>query len=149
MRKINYISTQHVTNYINKNLFVELVYNTFAFPCENSRIVLLTSLIMNNIAVFPARSRFLVKLICCITFGSESGACCLLRRTDWKQLWVISLVCGNFSSVFIRYYVIFYWIIKTFLICSLLFLLLEEKILCALFWLHFPQTIIQKVCWFL
>ena len=37
------------------------------------------SSIMKNIAIFPARSRFPIKLICCIVFGSESRVSRLLK----------------------------------------------------------------------
>ena len=46
------------------------MHNTFTVPCEKSKIV------KNILAFF---SRFLVKLICCIVFGSVSSACCLLK----------------------------------------------------------------------
>ena len=36
---------------------------------------------MTYIAVFPAQSRFIVKLICCIAFVSAPSACCLLKST--------------------------------------------------------------------
>ena len=38
-----------------------------------------TSSIMKNIAVLPSRSKFAVKLICCIAFGSAGSASCLLK----------------------------------------------------------------------
>ena len=34
---------------------------------------------MKKSVVFPTRSRFSVKLICCIVFGSASSACCLMK----------------------------------------------------------------------
>ena len=37
------------------------------------------SSIMKNIVAPAAQSKFLVKLICCIAFGSVSSACCLLK----------------------------------------------------------------------
>ena len=52
------------------------VYNTLTVPREKSKIVF--NLIMKRIAVFPAQSKFPVKLIRCITFGSVSSACCSL-----------------------------------------------------------------------
>ena len=36
---------------------------------------------MKSIAVFPAWSRFPVKLICCVAFGSAISACFLLKST--------------------------------------------------------------------
>ena len=47
-------------------------------PCEKPKLVVLLS-ILKVIVVFLARTRFLVKLICCIDFGSASIACCLLK----------------------------------------------------------------------
>ena len=44
--------------------FIERVYNAFIVPFENSKIISLTSSIMKYIVLFPAHSRFPVKLIC-------------------------------------------------------------------------------------
>ena len=55
--------------YVNtKNTFVEHVYNTLSGSCENFKIAYFTLSVMRNTIVFPARSRFPVKLICCVTF---------------------------------------------------------------------------------
>ena len=62
-----------------KNKVVEHTYITLTFPCEKFKMVSFTSSIMKNIVAFPSRSRFAVKLICCIVFGSTSSACCLLK----------------------------------------------------------------------
>ena len=51
-------------------------YNTFTVPCEKSKIVSFASSIMKTTS---ARSRFPVKLICFIAFGSASSAYCLLK----------------------------------------------------------------------
>ena len=70
------------------NKFAEQTYNTFTVPCEKSRTVSLTSSITKNIVVFPVmkntviflgESKFPVKLVCCIAFGSASTASCLLK----------------------------------------------------------------------
>ena len=53
--------------------------NTFTVPCEKSKMVSFASSIMKNIVAPAAQSRFPVKLICCIAFGSASSACCLLK----------------------------------------------------------------------
>ena len=53
-------------------------HNIITVPCEKSKMVSITSSIMKNI-VLPAQSKFPVKLICCIAFGSISSACCLLK----------------------------------------------------------------------
>ena len=57
---------------------MEHIHNTFTVPCEKFKIVYFTSLIMENINL-SAPSRFPVKLICCIVFGSASSACYLLK----------------------------------------------------------------------
>ena len=54
------------------------IYNTFTVPCEKSKTVSFASSIMKNV-VFPGQSRFPVKLICCIAFGSTSSSYCLLK----------------------------------------------------------------------
>ena len=56
------------------NKFVEHAHNAFAVPCEKYTIALLTFSIRKNIVIFPALSRFPVKLIFCIAFESASGA---------------------------------------------------------------------------
>ena len=57
------------------------MYNTPKVPCEISEIVSFASSIMKRIVVFAfhSQARFPIKLICCITFGSASSACCLLK----------------------------------------------------------------------
>ena len=45
----------------------------------NSQYCHFASSVMKNIVLFPGRSRFPVKLICCIVFGSALSACCLLK----------------------------------------------------------------------
>ena len=49
-------------------------------PCEKSKMVSFASSIMKYIAGIPAKSRFSVKLIYCISFSSTSSACCLLKH---------------------------------------------------------------------
>ena len=48
-------------------------------PCEKSKIVSFGSSVMKNIVLFPSRSKFPVKIICCIAFESVSSACCLIQ----------------------------------------------------------------------
>ena len=43
---------------------------------EKSKMVCFASSLIKNITVFPSRSRFLVKLVCCISSRSASTACC-------------------------------------------------------------------------
>ena len=52
---------------------------SFIVPNEKSKMVSFASSIVKNIVVVPSRSRFAVKLIRCIAFGSASRACCLLK----------------------------------------------------------------------
>ena len=49
------------------------------FPCKTPKVVFFASSIVKKIVAHSACSRFPVKLICCITFGSVSSACCLLK----------------------------------------------------------------------
>ena len=53
--------------------------NTVTVPYEKSKMVYFASSVMKNTVVSPARSRFHVKLICCVAFRSASSACCLLK----------------------------------------------------------------------
>ena len=57
------------------------MYDTFTASCEKSKMLYFGSSIRKDIAVFasPFRSRFPVKLICCIVFGSASSACCFFK----------------------------------------------------------------------
>ena len=55
------------------------IHNTFTVPCEKSKMVSFAFSIMQNIIASSSRSRFPVKLICCIALGSASSACCLLK----------------------------------------------------------------------
>lgn len=48
--------------------FAKRVYITFTVPREKSRIVSMTSSRVKNIVVFSTRSRFLGKLVYCVTF---------------------------------------------------------------------------------
>ena len=48
-------------------------------PCEKWKMFSFTSSIMKNSIVFPSHSRFPVKLICFIVFGSTSSSCRLLK----------------------------------------------------------------------
>ena len=74
---------------------------------------------------FSSLSKFPVKLICCITFGSASSTFCLLKSLQltynflWNkdklvnnQLCNISLTYRNFLNVVICSQIIFYWPIK-------------------------------------
>ena len=44
-------------------------------PCKKSKRVSFASSILKYVAVCPTQSRFAVKFICCIAFGSISSAC--------------------------------------------------------------------------
>ena len=52
------------------------IHNTFTVPCEKSKIVSFASSIMKQIVAPSSRSRFPVKWICCVAFGSASTGCC-------------------------------------------------------------------------
>ena len=58
---------------------MEHIHNIFTAPCEKSKMVSFTSLIVKKIVAPSSRSIFPVKLICYIASGSASSACCLLK----------------------------------------------------------------------
>ena len=74
-----YINSFYTDIILKQKKIVEHIHNTFTVPCEKSKIVSFASSIIKNIAMFPSRSRFVVKLICCIAFGSVSIAYSLLK----------------------------------------------------------------------
>ena len=55
------------------------IHKMLTVRCEKSKIVFFASSIMKNIVAFSSRSRFPVKLNCCIAFGSTSSAYYLLK----------------------------------------------------------------------
>ena len=55
------------------------IHNTLTVPCEKSKMVSSTSSVMKNSNVLLLPSRFPVKFICFLAFGSTSSACCLLK----------------------------------------------------------------------
>ena len=55
------------------------MYHTLTAPCEKSKIVSFTSATMKNTAASPGWSRFPVKVICCIAFGSASSVIFILQ----------------------------------------------------------------------
>ena len=57
------------------------IHTTLTVSYGKSEVVSFASPVMKNIVVFSFQSRFLVKLICRIAFGSASSACCLLEST--------------------------------------------------------------------
>ena len=74
--------------YIGTKLHCRDLHNVFTVPCQKSKIVSFSSSITKNIIVLTVKiyteafrplSRFPVKLIYCIAFGSASTACCLLK----------------------------------------------------------------------
>ena len=72
----------------------------------------------------------------------------IVRKTS--SCVVISLTCCNFSNVIIRFHTTFNWDIKKVFFdqlehCIPLFIILEDCILCILFYLFDFQTIKQKV----
>ena len=86
------------------NKFAARVYNTFTFLYEKYRIVSLTSSKIKSKILFPALSRFPIRLVCCIAFGSASSASCLLKSI------------ANQVVVFFKV-----WIIKQVTICVTIF----------------------------
>ena len=53
------------------------IHNTLTDPYQKSKIASSTSSVMKNLLF--SLSRFPIKLICCIAFGSVSSACCFLK----------------------------------------------------------------------
>ena len=60
---------------------MEHIHNTFTVPCEKSKTVSFASSMMKNIVAPAAGSKFPVRLICCIAFGSASSTFYLLKST--------------------------------------------------------------------
>ena len=58
---------------------MEHIHSTFTVPFEKPKMVSFASSIMNNIIAPSTRSRFPVKLICCMAVGTASGARYLLK----------------------------------------------------------------------
>ena len=92
------------------------IHNTPTVLCKKSKIVSFVSSIMKNMVVFPPRSKFPVKLICWIAFGSASSACCyhpiivfeMIIVQETTNSVIISLTCCNFSNTVICVKIIFY-----------------------------------------
>ena len=74
------------------NMKAKYICDTLTDLCEKSRMVSFTSPIMKNIVPPSIRSRYLVKLICCIAFESTSSACYLLKSITIKLLCSLKLV---------------------------------------------------------
>ena len=55
------------------------IHNTLTVPNQKSKIASFNSSVMKNIDLLFSLSRFPIKLICCIAFGSVSSACCFLK----------------------------------------------------------------------
>ena len=55
------------------------MHNTFTVTCKRFKMVSFASSIMKYSSVCAAQSRFLLKLICSMAFGSASSAYCLLK----------------------------------------------------------------------
>ena len=56
----------------------KVLYWVILYHIKNLKL-LFASLIMKHIVVSTSRSKFLVKLICCVSFASASSACCLFK----------------------------------------------------------------------
>ena len=78
----------HLKSYIQSfynSIKLKQIYNTLTVSCKESKLFLFVFLNIENIVVFPSRSRFPVKLICCITFASA----CLLKQIYCYQLIIL------------------------------------------------------------
>ena len=77
-----YIESFYIDIILEQNKIVEHIHNNnYTVFCGKSKMVSFASSIMKIIVGTSARSRFLVKLLCYIAFGSASSACCLLNPT--------------------------------------------------------------------
>ena len=77
-----------------------ILYTTLIMTCKKSKIVSLTSIRMKTIHATSVRSRFAIKLICCIAFESIPGACCLFSSI-WINFFFITFkdnITNNQSS---------------------------------------------------
>ena len=71
------------------------MYNTLAVLWEKSKMVYFASSIIKSVIVYLASlSRFPMKLICYIAFGSLSSACCLLKSISiiLKYILIIAII---------------------------------------------------------
>ena len=129
------------------NIFSEGTYNYFTVSCKKSRITSLISLIRKKIVVFLARFAFLVKLIYWIVFGSACIAWFLFRsisvslllslKYDKMKQATINIFITFTCAKFFKWFDIFlcHFLLANqkscddqFLLCSILFLQLEESI---------------------
>ena len=84
-----YIESFYIDVTLKQNKIVEYaltksyddIHKTLTVSCEKSKMVYFASSIMKNIVASSSQSRFPVKLICCIAFGSASSAYYLLKFT--------------------------------------------------------------------
>ena len=67
--------------------FILIFYLTVS--CKKYKLVSLTSSIMKKIFVFPGRSSFSLKLICCIAFKTSSSTCFLIRADKVTKIFII------------------------------------------------------------
>ena len=80
---MNYIIL-HLKRYI-ELFYIDLKLKQNRFTILSKILIKITRMVsfgfsvMKNIVVFPARSKFPVKLNCCITFGLASSAFCLFK----------------------------------------------------------------------
>ena len=128
-----------------------LKQNTITLQSLLSKMVSFTSPIMKNIDVCPSWSRFPVKLICCIAFGSASSATSKqqvylnLSQLSYTFLWnkdnlVNSKLCNHFLdllqflNVIICSQISSYWLIKNILFedhnIKVSYFYLKKKISC-------------------
>ena len=146
------------------NAFPEKVYNTVFVSCEKSRIISLTLLIMKSIVVFPVPSKFPVKLISISLLNQHWRIVVYwdLLQSAFSFLWNMNsqasnLLCNHLLDLW-QFFECCHIFLCYFLQsdhkscgcrswpCSLLFLPLEDSIVCIFLWLDYPLTIKQKIC---
>ena len=139
------------------NAFPEKVYNTFFVSREKSRIM-----IMKSIVVLP--SKFPVKLISISLLNQRWRIVVYwdLLQSAFSFLWSMhsqasNLLCNHLLDLW-QFFECCHIFLCYFLQsdhkscgcrswrCSLLFLPLEDSIVCIFLWLDYPLTIKQKIC---
>ena len=131
---------------------------------KKSKTVSFTSSIIKNVIAPLSRSRFPIKLICLLLLDLHQVLVVYVNlllsfynifknnySLQTTSCIIISLTCCNFVNVMIFSHITINWLSKIVffhqsLRCNFLFMLLEDSIMCILFYCPHFQTIKQKVC---
>ena len=92
-----YSKSLYITIVLKQKKFIALLL----FRVKSLKIVSIASSVMKNIVVLSFQSRFSLKLICCIGFGSTSRACCLFRyiATSYYNFWNKYNLVNHWSNI--------------------------------------------------